>query len=132
VQLVLQPDGALWLVIGDCDAGMHTSVVETLSKSGLSMGVPSVERLTSLSTTPEAIAGVKPKDLVGIQWRVALGSKTTAGGCAAIMSGRSRIRCPRAVRIGPLPMHGHKATPRLFRSMCCTASPRRPRWGFPG
>jgi isopenicillin N synthase-like dioxygenase len=41
----------LWLVIGDSYAGTHRSVVETLSKSGLSMGVPSVERLTSLSNS---------------------------------------------------------------------------------
>ena|SRR5277367_1239659 len=49
VRRVLRPDGTLWLVIGDSYAGMFRSVVETLSKSGLSMGVPSVERPTSLS-----------------------------------------------------------------------------------
>jgi hypothetical protein len=49
VQRVLRPDGTLWLVIGDSYAGTLRSVVETLSKSGLSMGVPLVERPTSLS-----------------------------------------------------------------------------------
>ena len=51
VRRVLRPDGTLWLVIGDSYARTHRSVVETLSKSGLSMGVPSVERLTSLSNS---------------------------------------------------------------------------------
>jgi hypothetical protein len=51
VRQVLRPDGTLWLVIGDSYAGTHRSVVETLSKSGLSMCVPSVERLTSLSNS---------------------------------------------------------------------------------
>jgi hypothetical protein len=37
VRLVLRPDGTLWLVIGDSDAGMHMSVVETLSKSRVSI-----------------------------------------------------------------------------------------------
>jgi hypothetical protein len=57
-------------------------------------------------------------------------ARTKAGVCAATMSDRSRIRCP--PKIGPLPRHAHTATPRLFRSMCCTASPLRPpKWGFP-
>jgi hypothetical protein len=45
-------------------------------------------------------------------------SRTTAGGSVVTMSDRSRIRCPRAARIGPLPGQSHTATPRLFRSMC--------------
>jgi hypothetical protein len=50
--------------------------VETLSKSGLSMGVPLVERLTSLlSNSLRRLRGLKPKDLVGIQWRVAFGQQ---------------------------------------------------------
>jgi hypothetical protein len=49
--------------------------VETLSKSGLSMGVQLVERLTSLSNSLRRLRGLKPKDLVGIQWRVAFGQQ---------------------------------------------------------
>ena len=49
--------------------------VETLSKSGLSMGVQLVEWLTSLSNSLRRLRGLKPKDLVGIQWRVAFGQQ---------------------------------------------------------
>jgi hypothetical protein len=39
------------------------------------MGVPLVERLTLLSNSPRRLRGLKPKDLIGIQWRVAFGQQ---------------------------------------------------------
>jgi hypothetical protein len=60
---------------GRDEAKRRVIAVETLSKSGLSMGVPLVERLTSLSNSLRRLRGLKPKDLVGIQWRVAFGQQ---------------------------------------------------------
>lgn len=65
VRRVLRPDGTLWLVLGDSYAGsgVHAAHhanpgISQSPKRGCTNGVP----------VPE---GLKPKDLVGIPWRVA-------------------------------------------------------------
>jgi hypothetical protein len=65
------------------------------------MGVPLVERLTSLSNSLRRLRGLKPKDLVGIQWRVAFGQLDCALGTyprsRVARRGRSGVAAHRAL-----------------------------------
>ena len=65
---VLKPTGTVWLNLGDSYAGgggahKQEHANPGLSKSSERNGVPTSER--------EVMSGLKPKDLVGIPWRVA-------------------------------------------------------------
>lgn len=65
VKRVLRDDGTLWLVIGDSYAGSGTERVQQVC-----WGRPPDR--TSLSAYPDKVGNaLKPKDLVGIPWRVA-------------------------------------------------------------
>lgn len=68
---VLRPDGTAWLNLGDSYAGYHGNsnhVIPTSSTNGWTNGYN--ENLRG-GQRPQDI-GLKPKDLVGIPWRVAL------------------------------------------------------------
>src|SRR5258708_11163205 len=70
VRRVLRSDGTLWLVLGDCynsNAGDYRGVDST----GLSGSVKRENAALRPRGRPRH-AGLKPKDLVGIPWRVAL------------------------------------------------------------
>jgi len=78
VRRVLRDDGTLWLNIGDCyagswgaqsreHAGKHAPNVSALSANQVKAAQIRGSGTGSLSRTP----GLKPKDLVGIPWRVA-------------------------------------------------------------
>lgn len=76
VKRVLRDDGTVWLNLGDSYAGsgkgrgkdgkVHSSTIEKQTKQGTSKG-------TTIGELPTAIVpeGQKPKDLIGIPWRVA-------------------------------------------------------------
>ncbi|MFP3947112.1 MAG: DNA-methyltransferase [Longimicrobiales bacterium] len=62
VRRVLRPDGTLWLNLGDSYAGAR------------SFGSSTVSRRRDRSEVPRSdvrVSGLKPKDLVGVPWRVA-------------------------------------------------------------
>lgn len=57
---MLRPDGSLWLNLGDCYAASRSYQVPDSKHRDIGNGGPS-----------QVPAGLKPKDLVGIPWRVA-------------------------------------------------------------
>lgn len=74
VRRVLRPDGTLWLNLGDSYAGSWGSQGREYSGVGVSalsakQVAASQRKRTRTGTIPEA--GLKPKDLMGIPWRVA-------------------------------------------------------------
>ncbi len=63
VKRVLRPDGTLWLNLGDSySSGGRTSTTNQTVRGDKDYGV----------TRPPVSGSIKPKDLVGIPWRVAL------------------------------------------------------------
>jgi DNA modification methylase len=70
VRRVLKPDGTLWCVIGDSynGSGKAGNNPEYMGKH-TSFGKPHNPKTCG---TPVRIAGLKPKDLIGIPWRLAL------------------------------------------------------------
>ena len=71
VKRVLRDDGTLWIVIGDCyaSAPKKRSVGQASASSTLGGGVLSQTQSTIQQN--QLVQGLKPKDLVGIPWRVA-------------------------------------------------------------
>jgi DNA modification methylase len=70
VKRVLRNDGTLWLNLGDSYSGYHgnkNSIIPTSSVNGWMKGTNENKRT---NRAPKAL-GLKPKDLVGIPWRVA-------------------------------------------------------------
>lgn len=65
VRRVLRADGTLWLNIGDCYTSGGRDWRAPDSKGGASGDA------RAMDTRPETPAGLKPKDLVGIPWRLA-------------------------------------------------------------
>jgi hypothetical protein len=102
VRRVLRPDGTCWIVIGD---SYYTNAGKVGDRPGGGLqgdrwaGHESIRQLgIGPMTQPNRLPQIclKPKDLVGIPWRVALHFKMTAGGYGRISSGLSQIRCQRA------------------------------------
>jgi DNA modification methylase len=72
VRRVLRDDGTLWLNLGDSYANGHAgspSAASTLAGNGHSGGGPKAQ---SVADVTRRAPDLKPKDLVGIPWRVAL------------------------------------------------------------
>jgi DNA modification methylase len=65
VRRVLRSDGTVWLNIGDSYAGY--TAIRLASALGMSRRTEAYRTRTSVGT----IAGLKPKDLIGIPWRLA-------------------------------------------------------------
>lgn len=66
VKRVLRYDGTLWLNMGDCY--VTTSVSGPQGATGQRAG----RRFTASGLSPRRPQGLKPKDLIGVPWRVAL------------------------------------------------------------
>lgn len=71
---VLRPDGTLWLNVGDSYAGASLGAADGAARSGEYVGdggkaPPNVRNRNGVG----AVVGTKPKDLIGIPWRLALG-----------------------------------------------------------
>lgn len=64
----LRPDGTLWLTIGDSYTSDHAQGTDGVQNSGLHARVPK----SSLARKRRGPAGLRPKCLVGIPWRLAL------------------------------------------------------------
>ena len=69
VRRVLKDDGTLWLNLGDCYAG--SGKAQGQKPEHTNMGKPQSERSYDISHWIPVPSGLKPKDLVGIPWRVA-------------------------------------------------------------
>ena len=68
VRRVLRDDGTLWLNLGDSYAGPRGNTRGDGAGGGQARGVVMFGAAMSIQATPD---GLKPKDLVGIPWRVA-------------------------------------------------------------
>lgn len=73
VKRVLRPDGTLWLNIADSYAGSGKGAAAypenaAKYKQGTNRGMVGAAKTTSVKTPP----GIKPKDLIGIPWMLAL------------------------------------------------------------
>ena len=69
VRRVLRKDGTAWLNLGD---SYNTTPAGNRIPSGISqLTAKRVGRLDEYNTQPKTFPGLKPKDLVGIPWRVA-------------------------------------------------------------
>jgi DNA modification methylase len=73
VRRVLRPDGTLWLNVGDSysSGGRTTQVAPTLRGNGKDEASGKQAYLNNFAVRPGNHAGFKPKDLLGIPWRVA-------------------------------------------------------------
>ncbi len=77
VRRVLRDDGTLWLNLGDSYAGGGTigrndTTPEALARRAAKYGTGQKEgSLVGAHGTRQPVAGLKPKDLIGIPWRVA-------------------------------------------------------------
>ena len=69
VRRVLRGDGTLWLNLGDSYAGGKIGRSDGGEKGGSFNGQPDHEELKAIHRKPPT--GLKPKDLIGIPWRVA-------------------------------------------------------------
>ena len=72
VRRVLKTEGTLWLNLGDSYAsnGKNRSENQAVLKSSLNGGMST--QCQSLKQQSKIVSGLKPKDLIGIPWRVAL------------------------------------------------------------
>lgn len=68
VRRVLRDDGTLWLVLGDSYSGNATG---TNSQDASTLGGGKNTQREAFKRPDKLAAGLKPKDLVGIPWRVA-------------------------------------------------------------
>ena len=72
VRRVLQNDGTLWLNLGDSYCGNGKSGRQNLEELGKSLGTGGGKKHSAMAcgraSTPK---GLKPKDLIGVPWRVA-------------------------------------------------------------
>ncbi|MGB9149947.1 MAG: site-specific DNA-methyltransferase, partial [Burkholderiales bacterium] len=73
VRELLHDDGTLWLNLGDSysSGGRTSQVAPTLRTKGKDAASGKQEYLNNFAVRPGAVAGIKPKDLIGIPWRVA-------------------------------------------------------------
>ena len=71
VRRVLSDDGTLWLNLGDSYAAGGGSDTQRLDKLGLRLGTGGGKKHSSRPCGRAPLANLKPKDLVGIPWRVA-------------------------------------------------------------
>ena len=72
VRRVLKPDGTLWLNLGDSYAGGGNGGGGSFAKDGIRCALPGTDKNKATRFGPRgAIDGLKPKDLIGIPWRVA-------------------------------------------------------------
>lgn len=79
VRRVLRPDGTLWLNLGDSYAGSWGNYggqnrgngTQRAIINGSAVPNPAYDGLESYRPATAAVPGLKPKDLIGIPWRVA-------------------------------------------------------------
>ena len=71
VKRVLRKDGTVWLNLGDSYAGSNSTKDAVIDKDSLSYKAGHFRGGVSKSVNSK-VEGLKPKDLVGIPWRVAL------------------------------------------------------------
>lgn len=68
---VLRPDGTLWLNLGDSYAGSGRGLMGDGTPSDRGDAKQGTNRGTTVGAFGKSTSGLKPKDLVGIPWRVA-------------------------------------------------------------
>ena len=72
VRRVLKPDGTLWLNLGDSYARGGNGGGGSFAKDGIRCALAGTDKNKAIRLGPRgAIDGLKPKDLIGIPWRVA-------------------------------------------------------------
>jgi len=72
VRRVLRADGTLWLNLGDSYSGSGKGCMGDGTPSDRGSAKQGTNRGTTVGLYPKTETGLKPKDLVGIPWRVAL------------------------------------------------------------
>lgn len=72
VRRVLRDDGTLWLNLGDSYASIGGGYSEDGSRGKASVISPKTQRAVLKGRNRSGHGGLKPKDLIGIPWRVAL------------------------------------------------------------
>ncbi len=72
VRRVLRDDGTVWLNIGDSYAGGGNGGGGSFAKDGIRCALPGTDKNKVTRLGPRgAVDGIKPKDLIGIPWRLA-------------------------------------------------------------
>lgn len=108
VRRVLRPDGTLWLNLGDSYAGANYrggSVESASAKQASNQGTVGFMRRTALAIPP----GLKPKDMAGIPWRVALALQADGWWLRSAITWCKTAPMPESVRDRPT-----KATEQVF------------------
>ncbi|MGK8458413.1 DNA methyltransferase [Acinetobacter baumannii] len=95
VRELLHEDGTLWLNLGDSYAGSGRGMTRT----GLNDGKNPKTKGLVLPKQNAAQSNLKPKDLIGIPWKVAFAYKLMVGICAKILSGINRTQCLKVLLI---------------------------------
>ena len=91
VKRVMTEEGTLWLNIGDGYTSGNRRRAQTDKKNPA----------RAMDVRPDTPEGLKPKDLLGIPWRLAFSHLNRMGGiCGATLSGTNPMRCRRASRTG--------------------------------
>lgn len=100
VRRVLRDDGTLWLNLGDCYATTPAGGV------GASSRLSNPVRQASVTVPRHSIVGaLKPKDLVGIPWRVAFGLRADGWWLRQEIIWHKRAAMPESVRDRPTRVH---------------------------
>lgn len=73
VRRILKTDGTCWINLGDSysSGGRTTQVAPTLRGNGHDEASGKQAYLNNFAVRPGPVAGIKPKDLIGIPWRIA-------------------------------------------------------------
>jgi len=110
VRRVLRDDGTLWLNLGDSySTGPSGKTREDPFKaSGLSGGLNNNRAARSASQMrPKSLSGLKPKDLIGIPWRVAFALQADGWYLRSDIIWHKRNPMPESVTDRPTSAHEH-------------------------
>lgn len=105
VRRVLRPDGTLWLNIGDSYAatGKNRTAAQATAKSTLVGGLAS--QCATLKQQSKVVGGLKPKDLVGIPWRLAFALQDSGWYLRSEIIWHKRSPMPESVTDRPTKSH---------------------------
>lgn len=107
VRRVLRPDGTLWLNLGDTYIGGRTGGIGTSSTVTSRNHKAAIAAANASGRRHRIVPGLKPKDLVGIPWRVALALQADGWWLRSEVIWHKPCAMPESVRDRPTRDHEH-------------------------
>jgi DNA modification methylase len=137
---LLADDGVCWLNLGDCYADSGRGGNPTEKSSGLKGGFDS-QRASIVQRRSRRVSGLKPKDLVGVPWRVAFALQDDGWYLRSEVIWHKKNPMPESVTDRPTKAHEqiflltksevYRYDADAIREPSITDDPRRP-YGSPG